>query len=114
MATAIYDGADAVMLSAESATGKHPQAAVAMMSRIIEGTEADPQYRQLIDASHSPPCRVSRTRPRPCCAMRHAAALLKAAAIVCFTSSGATSLRAARERPRRRCSASRPAWPRGG
>ena len=37
MATAIYDGADAVMLSAESATGKHPQAAVAMMSRIIEG-----------------------------------------------------------------------------
>ena len=99
VATAIYDGADAVMLSAESATGKHPQAAVAMMSRIIEGTEADPQYRQLIDASHSPPCRVSRTRPRPCCAMRHAAALLKAAAIVCFTSSGATSLRAARERP---------------
>ena len=84
------------MLSAESATGKHPQAAVAMMSRIIEGTEADPQYRQLIDASHSPPCRVSRTRPRPCCAMRHAAALLKAAAIVCFTSSGATSLRGAR------------------
>ena len=99
VATAIYDGADAVMLSAESATGKHPQAAVAMMSRIIEGTEADPQYRQLIDASHSPPCRASRTRPRPCCAMRHAAALLKAAAIVCFTSSGATSLRAARERP---------------
>ena len=98
VATAIYDGADAVMLSAESATGKHPQAAVAMMSRIIEGTEADPQYRQLIDASHSPPCRASRTRPRPCCAMRHAAALLKAAAIVCF-SSGATSLRAARERP---------------
>ena len=86
VATAIYDGADAVMLSAESATGKHPQAAVAMMSRIIEGTEADPQYRQLIDASHSPPCRVSRTRPRPCCAMRHAPRL--AAAIVCFTSSG--------------------------
>ena len=68
VATAIYDGADAVMLSAESATGKHPQAAVAMMSRIIEGTEADPQYRQLIDASHSPPCRASRTRPRPCAA----------------------------------------------
>ena len=74
-----------------------PQAAVAMMSRIIEGTEADPQYRQLIDASHSPPCRVSRTAQAVCCAMRHAAALLKAAAIVCFTSSGATSLRAARE-----------------
>ena len=97
VATAIYDGADAVMLSAESATGKqHPQAAVAMMSRIIEGTEADPQYRQLIDASHSPPCRVSDTAQAVCCAMRHAAALLKAAAIVCFTSSGATSLRGAR------------------
>ena len=100
VATAIYDGADAVMLSAESATGKHPQAAVAMMSRIIEGTEADPQYRQLIDASHSPAVPgQSDTAQAVCCAMRHAAALLKAAAIVCFTSSGATSLRAARERP---------------
>ncbi|AUT47655.1 pyruvate kinase [Achromobacter sp. AONIH1] len=100
VATAIYDGADAVMLSAESATGKHPQAAVAMMSRIIDGTEADPQYRQLIDASHSPAVSgQSDTAQAVCCAMRHAAALLKAAAIVCFTSSGATSLRAARERP---------------
>ena len=72
VATAIYDGADAVMLSAESATGKRPQAAVAMMSRIIEGTEADPQYRQLIDASHPRragsvghgPGRVLRDAPR--------------------------------------------------
>lgn len=53
VATAIYDGADAVMLSAESASGKHPLAAVDMMNRIIEQVEADPSYRQLIDASHT-------------------------------------------------------------
>jgi pyruvate kinase len=100
VATAIYDGADAVMLSAESAAGRHPVAAVAMMNRIIEGTEADPLYRQLIEASHTPAVPgQSDTAQAVCCAMRHAAALLKAAAIVCFTSSGPTSLRAARERP---------------
>ena len=100
VATAIYDGADAVMLSAESAAGKHPVAAVAMMNRIIEGTEADPLYRQLLDASHTRavPGR-SDAAQAVCCAMRHAASLLKAAAIVCFTKSGPTSLRAARERP---------------
>ncbi len=100
VATAIYDGSDAVMLSAESAAGKHPVAAVAMMNRIIEGTEADPLYRQLIDASHTPAVPgKSDAAQAVCCAMRHAASLLKAAAIVCFTSSGLTSLRAARERP---------------
>ncbi len=100
VATAIYDGADAVMLSAESAAGKHPVAAVAMMNRIIEGTEADPLYRQLIEASHtSAVAGESDTAQAVCCAMRRTAALLRAAAIVCFTSSGSTSLRAARERP---------------
>ena len=100
VATAIYDGADTVMLSAESAAGKHPVAAVAMMNRIIEGTEADPLHRQLIDASHTPAVAgKSDAAQAVCCAMRHAASLIKAAAIVCFTSSGATSLRAARERP---------------
>jgi len=100
VATAIYDGADAVMLSAESAAGEYPVAAVTMMNRIIEGTEADPLYRQLIDASHTPALpERSDTAQAVCCAMRHAASLLKAAAIVCFTSSGPTSLRAARERP---------------
>ena len=100
VATAIYDGADAVMLSAESASGKHPVEAVAMMNRIIEQVEADPLYRQLVDASHttSLPGQVD-VAEAVCCAMRRAVTLLQAAAIVCYTSSGHTSLRAARERP---------------
>ncbi|HSW20162.1 MAG TPA: pyruvate kinase, partial [Ramlibacter sp.] len=53
VATAIYDGADAVMLSAESAAGAYPCEAVTMMDRIIGQVERDPFYRQAIDASHS-------------------------------------------------------------
>jgi pyruvate kinase len=99
VATAIYDGADAVMLSAESASGKYPVAAVDMMNRIIEQVEADPAYRQLIDASHSSARPGGDVAEAVCCAMRRAVTLLQAAAIVCYTSSGHTSLRAARERP---------------
>jgi pyruvate kinase len=99
VATAIYDGADAVMLSAESASGKHPLVAVDMMNRIIEQVEADPAYRQLIDASHSSARPGGDVAEAVCCAMRRAVTLLQAAAIVCYTSSGHTSLRAARERP---------------
>ncbi len=100
VATAIYDGADAVMLSAESAAGQYPVEAVGMMNRIIEQTEADPQYRQLIDASHSPaaPGQVD-VAGSVCSAMRSIVALLHASAIVCYSSSGHTSLGAARERP---------------
>lgn len=99
VATAIYDGADAVMLSAESASGKHPVEAVAMMNRIIEQVEADPLYRQLIDASHTAARPGGDVAEAVCCAMRRTVTLLQAAAIVCYTSSGHTSLRAARERP---------------
>lgn len=99
VATAIYDGADAVMLSAESASGKHPVVAVDMMHRIIEQVEADPAYRQLIDASHTSARPGGDVAEAVCCAMRRAVALLHASAIVCYTSSGHTSLRAARERP---------------
>lgn len=100
VATAIYDGADAVMLSAESASGKHPVAAVDMMNRIIQQVEGDPSYRQWIDAAYAQamPGQVD-VAEAVCCAMRRAVSLLQAAAIVCYTSSGHTSLRAARERP---------------
>jgi hypothetical protein len=65
VATAIYDGADAVMLSAESAAGKYPVEAVAMMDRIITQTEADPYYREAIDAStRNPPRAEMRRRDR--------------------------------------------------
>ncbi len=99
VATAIYDGADAVMLSAESAAGDFPVEAVTMMNRIIERVESDPYYRQLIDASHSEARPDGDVAEAVCCAMRRAVALLHASAIVCYTSSGHTSLRAARERP---------------
>ncbi|MEP7283648.1 MAG: pyruvate kinase, partial [Rubrivivax sp.] len=99
VATAIYDGADAVMLSAESAAGDYPVEAVTMMNRIIEQVEADPMYRQLIDASHSAARLDGDVADAVCCAMRRAVALLHASAIVCYTSSGHTGLRAARERP---------------
>ena len=95
--TAIYDGADAVMLSAESASGKYPVEAVRMMDSIITRTEADPHYDEAISASH--------TAPRPQMAdaigfaMRHVASLLGVPAAVAYTSSGYSALRMARERP---------------
>ncbi len=99
VATAVYDGADAVMLSAESAAGKYPLAAVEIMNRVIVEVEADPLYRQFLEASHSAnvPGETD-VADAVCCAMRRAVALLRARAIVCFTHSGHTSLRAARER----------------
>lgn len=99
VATAIYDGADAVMLSAESAAGKYPLEAVTIMNRIIEHVEADPEYRQLIDASHAAARPGADVSEAVCCAASRTVGLLQAAAIVCYTSSGYTSLRAARERP---------------
>jgi len=100
VATAVYDGADAVMLSAESASGKHPLAAVSMMSRIIEQVEADPAYRQVINASYSSPEPGNAGIAEAICAsVRCSVAMLHAAALVCYTRSGQTSLHAARERP---------------
>jgi pyruvate kinase len=97
VATAIYDGVDAVMLSAESASGKYPLEAVGMMDRIVARVEADPSYRTGIDATHD--AALSTTADAVCASMRQVAALLAPAATVTYTSSGFTSLRAARERP---------------
>ena len=97
VATAVYEGTDAVMLSAESAAGKHPVEAVRMMEGIIAEVEADPYYRQATDAAHpAPDATVSDVI---CYAVRQAASILPVAAIVTYTTSGWTTLRAARERP---------------
>jgi pyruvate kinase len=98
VATAIYDGADAVMLSAESASGRFPVESVAMMDRIIARTEADPHYRDAIDASHTQP--AANTADAIGWAARSVAGLLDVAAMVAYTSSGSSALRMARERPR--------------
>lgn len=97
VATAVYDGADAVMLSAETASGDYPVETVAMMDRIAARTEADPLYRPLIHALHPEP---EPTAPDAIsAAAAQVAATIKAAAIVSYTTSGSTALRAARERP---------------
>lgn len=97
VATAIYDGSDAVMLSAESAAGHYPVESVAMMDRIISRTEADASYRPIITALRPEP------EPTGADAISAAAAqvaqTISAAAIVTYTTSGSTALRAARERP---------------
>ena len=98
VATAIYDGADAVMLSAESASGKYPLEAVSMMNSIIAQTEADPYYREAIEASQMPSQQDKADAIGA--AVRHVAGLLQVAATVAYTSSGYSALRMARERPR--------------
>jgi len=97
VATAIYHGADAVMLSAESASGRYPLEAVQMMERIIAEVESDPYQRQLLEGSQTPAEPTS--ADAICAAMDTIAGLLPIAAIVTYTTSGSTSLRAARERP---------------
>ncbi len=98
VATAIYDGADAVMLSAESATGQYPREAVAMMNRIIESTEQHKMYRSIINASQ--PGEEETAPHAVAAAAADLAAVLHASAIVAFTSSGTTAARIARKRPK--------------
>jgi len=97
VATAIYDGVDAVMLSAETAAGQFPERAVATMHRIIKQVESDPLYVDLMNAGHGEPEHSSPAAITV--AARQIAHTLEAAAIVTFTSSGSTTLRAAQERP---------------
>jgi pyruvate kinase len=97
VATAIYDGADAVMLSAESATGKYPCEAVQMMDRIAKSVELDPVYSARVHFTET------KLEPTTADALagsaRQIATTVSARAMVCYTSSGSTARRIARERP---------------
>jgi pyruvate kinase len=97
VASAIYDGADAVMLSAESASGAYPVQAVSIMNRIIHEVERDPLYRNLINAQQEAP--LPTRGDAICSALRSVTQIVGAVATVTYTTSGHTSLRAARERP---------------
>ncbi|MDV7341085.1 pyruvate kinase [Terasakiella sp. A23] len=97
VASAVYDGADAVMLSAETAAGKYPTEAVAMMNRIISEVESDPLHTSLMDASRG--TSQSNNTDAISAAARQVASTLEAKAIICYSTSGKTALRAARERP---------------
>ncbi len=99
VATAVYDGADAVMLSAESAVGRYPVEAVTMMARIIRRVERDELYRSYLDAYRAEA--EATAADAITLAAWQVAQTMEAAAIVTYTTSGATALRASRERPTR-------------
>jgi pyruvate kinase len=97
VATAVYEGADAVMLSAETAAGRYPVEAVTMMDRIARRVQEDPLYFSMLESTqieheHTSPDAIS-------AAACQVARMVGAAAIVSYTTSGATAVRAARERP---------------
>ncbi|HVZ06508.1 pyruvate kinase [Rhodopila sp.] len=97
VATAVFDGADAVMLSGETAAGQYPYEAVNMMDRIVARVEQDAEWRALIDSSRPPP--ETHTAAAIAAGAAQIAATIHAKAIVAFTDSGSTALRVARERP---------------
>ena len=97
VATAVYDGADAIMLSAESASGQFPCEAVAMMNRIATSAESDPTHYARVHFTETLPDATTNDA-----IARSAADMVRtvgASAIVCLTSSGSTARRVARERP---------------
>ena len=94
---AVFEGADAIMLSAESASGSYPVEAVAMMASIASTVEQDIHYPGIIYAQRAQP--EATGADTISLAGRQIAETLRAAAIVCYTSSGTTGLRASRERP---------------
>jgi pyruvate kinase len=97
VATAVFDGADAVMLSAETAAGQYPYEAVNIMDRIVARVEQDDGWRATIESSRLPP--EHSTADAIAAAARQIAHTIGASAICAFTASGSTALRTARERP---------------
>ena len=97
VATAIYDGADAIMLSAESAVGDWPIESATMMDRIAEQVESDASYAERVHFTETVPDET--TADALAAASYNIARTVKTSAIVCFTTSGSTARRMARERP---------------
>jgi pyruvate kinase len=97
VATALFEGADAIMLSAESAAGKWPEKAVQTMDKIAQSVERDPVYTGIIANARTEPTPTSADAIAN--AARTVAETLNVSAIVCYTGSGSTGLRVARERP---------------
>ena len=97
VANSVYDGADAVMLSAESAAGDNPVESVIMMDSIIRAVEQDDLYSSILDAQRPPP--DSTAADAICNALQTITGILSSTVTVTYTTSGSTSLRAARERP---------------
>ena len=97
VATAVFDGADAVMLSGETAAGQYPYESVNMMDRIVARVEQDAGWREMIDASRPPT--ENNAADAIAAASAQVAHAIGAKAIVAFTASGSTALRVARERP---------------
>ncbi|WP_298974580.1 pyruvate kinase [uncultured Roseobacter sp.] len=98
VATAIYEGADAVMLSAESAAGAYPVEAVTTMNNVATEVELDPTYTQIIEASRE--SKGATIADGIVSAAREIAETTDIKAICCFSQSGTTALLVARERPR--------------
>lgn len=97
VATAVYDGADAVMLSAETAVGEYPIEAVSIMNRICESTENDGAFRRIMEAD-APETQADASDAITVAAV-YVAHDIKAAAIVNYTTTGSTTLRTVRQRP---------------
>ena len=97
VATAVFEGADAIMLSAESAAGDYPVEAVSTMAAIARKVETDPNYTGIMQAQRSEP--EATGADAISLAARQIAETLKLSAIVCYTSSGTTGMRTSRERP---------------
>ena len=98
VATAIYEGSDAIMLSAESAAGDYPIEAVTTMNNVAEEVESDPTYTDIIEASRF--AKKDTVADGIVAAAREIAESAAVKAICCYTQSGTTALLVARERPR--------------